>query len=88
MRPLVAQAAAMPMAIRTSSRGPLTGREHEIAGLIAEGLSNREIASRLRLSERTVEAHVRGIFTKLACTSRARVAAWFVAEGAHPDRPR
>jgi DNA-binding NarL/FixJ family response regulator len=86
MRPLAAQTAAMLTASRTFPRGPLTEREHEIAGLIAEGLSNKQIATRLRLSTRTVEAHVRSIFAKLVCTSRARVAAWFVTEGAQRDR--
>jgi len=43
----------------------LTGREREVLGLMAEGCSNRAIGTNLSLSEKTVEAHVRGIFTKL-----------------------
>jgi DNA-binding NarL/FixJ family response regulator len=43
----------------------LTGREREVLGLLAEGLSNRAIAVRLFVTERTVEAHVKQIFTKL-----------------------
>jgi serine/threonine-protein kinase len=43
----------------------LTDREREVLGLMAEGCSNRAIGSNLSLSEKTVEAHVRGIFTKL-----------------------
>lgn len=43
----------------------LTTREREVLSLMAEGCSNRAIGSRLSLSEKTVEAHVRGIFTKL-----------------------
>jgi DNA-binding CsgD family transcriptional regulator len=58
----------------------LSPREREVAGLIAEGLSNRAIADRLGLSERTIEAHVEHILGKLGFRSRARVAAW-VTEG-------
>jgi predicted ATPase/DNA-binding CsgD family transcriptional regulator len=57
----------------------LTRREGEIAGLVAQGLSNREIASRLVISQRTAETHVEHILTKLGFTSRSQIAAW-VAE--------
>jgi len=43
----------------------LTSREHEVLGLLAEGLSNKAIASRLFVTERTVETHVKQIFLKL-----------------------
>ncbi|MGZ4131688.1 MAG: helix-turn-helix domain-containing protein [Actinomycetota bacterium] len=43
----------------------LTTREREVLSLMAEGCSNRAIAGTLFLSEKTVEAHVRGVFTKL-----------------------
>ena len=45
--------------------GQLTGREREVLALVAEGLSNRAIAGRLFVTERTVEAHVKQIFQKL-----------------------
>jgi predicted ATPase/DNA-binding CsgD family transcriptional regulator len=48
----------------------------EIAGLVALGLTNREIASRLFLSERTVEWHVEQILNKLGFSSRSQIAAW------------
>jgi predicted ATPase/DNA-binding CsgD family transcriptional regulator len=55
---------------------PLTRREGEIADLVAEGLSNKEIASRLVISRRTAEGHVERILTKLGFSSRAQVAVW------------
>jgi non-specific serine/threonine protein kinase len=54
----------------------LTRREREVAGLIAEGLSNKEIAARLVTSRRTAESHVENILRKLGFTSRTQVAAW------------
>ncbi|OLE24177.1 MAG: hypothetical protein AUG44_20010 [Actinobacteria bacterium 13_1_20CM_3_71_11] len=55
----------------------LTRRESEVAGLIAEGLTNKQIAARLVLSQRTVESHVENILVKLGFTGRAQIAAWY-----------
>jgi len=54
---------------------PLTEREREVVGLLAEALTNREIADRFVLSERTVESHVRDILAKLDFTTRSQVTA-------------
>jgi predicted ATPase/DNA-binding CsgD family transcriptional regulator len=58
----------------------LTRRESEIAELIAQGLTNKEIAARLVISQRTVETHVEHILTKLGFSSRTQVAGWFTGD--------
>jgi DNA-binding NarL/FixJ family response regulator len=55
---------------------PLTPREHEIVDLVAQALTNRAIADRLVLSERTVESHVRRILAKTGLTTRTELARW------------
>ncbi|RAS70111.1 non-specific serine/threonine protein kinase [Lentzea atacamensis] len=55
---------------------PLTRREQEVAALVAKGLSNKEIAARLVISQRTAEGHVERVLVKLGMTSRTRLAAW------------
>jgi non-specific serine/threonine protein kinase len=56
--------------------GPLTRREWEVARLITQGLSNREVGKALAISARTVDAHVQHILNKLGFNSRTQVAAW------------
>ena len=58
----------------------LTRREREIAVLVASGLSNREIAGRLFISKRTVDAHVEHIFAKLEISSRVKLTLWLRAQ--------
>jgi DNA-binding NarL/FixJ family response regulator len=58
----------------------LTGREQEVARLLAVGRSNREIADTLIISEGTVEVHVKHILSKLGLRSRSQVAAWATDE--------
>ena len=53
----------------------LTVREREVAALVAQGLTNRDIAGRLVVSKRTVDAHVEHILAKLGFASRVQVAA-------------
>jgi DNA-binding NarL/FixJ family response regulator len=67
--------ASEPASARTGD-GVLGRRELDVARLVADGLSNREIGGRLFISERTVESHVRNILIKLGFTSRAQIAAW------------
>jgi DNA-binding CsgD family transcriptional regulator len=67
---------------RARADNPLTAREHEVVRLVAEGLSNREVAGALVLSERTVESHVRRVLAKTGLTSRTQLTRWFL------DRPR
>lgn len=61
----------------------LTAREREVAGLIAHGLTNRQIAAELVISERTADAHVGNILAKLGLRSRAQAAVWAVEQGLH-----
>ncbi len=61
--------------------GGLTVRERAVVALIAQGQSNREIASKLTITERTVEAHIRNIRSKLNATSRTQIAVWAVEHG-------
>ena len=57
----------------------LTPRQMEVAALVADGLTNREIADRLGITERSAESHVERIRLRLGFRSRAQVAAWYVA---------
>ena len=65
----------------------LTARENDILALLAEGHSNREIAGRLFLSEKTVKAHLAAIFRKLGVTNRTQAAMAAVHMGVGPVVP-
>lgn len=56
--------------------GGLTRREEEILAAVAEGLSNREVAARFVLSEKTVARHLANVYAKLGVTSRTAASAW------------
>ena len=76
--------AARPLTPRRAAKqefGGLTERERQVAALIVRGFSNRQIAERLVLSERTVESHVRNILDRLDLSSRTQIAVWGQAHG-------
>lgn len=70
------------------SASALTRREREVALLVARGLTNRQVAGELTVSERTVTTHVDHILHKLGATSRSQVAAWIVEERLLPEEGR
>jgi pimeloyl-ACP methyl ester carboxylesterase len=69
-----------------SARRPanaLTTRQYEVAGLVSQGCTNRDIAARLGIDERSAEGHVERIRLRLGFRSRAQIAAWYAEQ---PDR--
>ncbi|MDX3525206.1 MULTISPECIES: ATP-binding protein [Streptomyces] len=68
-----------PAAAQASGPSPLTRRELEVAALVAKGMSNRQIATGLVLSSRTVDFHVGNIRAKLGFRTRAQIAGWWVS---------
>ena len=65
----------------------LTAREHEVLVLLAAGLSNRELAHRLSISERTARTHVSSILDKLGLRSRTQAALYAIQQGLAPASP-
>jgi len=59
-----------------AARAALTNRERQVSALVAEGLTNREIAEQMKISERTADSHVQNTLGKLGFRSRAQLAAW------------
>jgi len=78
---LVSRMARQAPADRSALPEPLSGREEEVLTLLAEGLSNKEIAQRLYLSVRTVEGHLVNIYGKLDLHSRTEAALFAVRQG-------
>ncbi|WP_410787622.1 LuxR C-terminal-related transcriptional regulator [Kribbella sp. C-35] len=74
--PLAKTLGMTPWIRRLTPTDPLSQREREVADLVAKGLSNREIAAALVISERTAQNHVQHILTKLGFANRTQVAAW------------
>jgi DNA-binding NarL/FixJ family response regulator len=59
---------------------PLSPRELEVAGLVAKGLTNKQIGDTLFVSERTAENHVQHILIKLGFSNRSQIATWLVTQ--------
>lgn len=70
-----------PLDRETGSGEDLTPRERDVLKLVEQGLSNKEIGSRLAISPHTVKAHLRSALDKLHLRSRAQAAAWAVRHG-------
>jgi DNA-binding NarL/FixJ family response regulator len=64
-----------------TSEHPFSPREHEVLALAAEGLTNKEIAYRLGISERTVQFHINSIFNKTTTNSRTEAVALALRNG-------
>jgi DNA-binding CsgD family transcriptional regulator len=75
MRPLIAD---LQSAVAKAEPTTLTAREGEVCGLLAEGLTNMQIARRLTLSERTVETHISHALHKTGNASRVALARWYL----------
>jgi predicted ATPase/DNA-binding CsgD family transcriptional regulator len=79
----IEQALAVTVAVHTAPTrplGPLSIREQEVAALVSRGLTNRQIAAELFVTERTIGAHVEHILNKLSFTSRTQIGVWFAAQ--------
>jgi ArsR family transcriptional regulator, cadmium/lead-responsive transcriptional repressor len=83
----LAEAAPQVPAVGDDPLALLTPRERQVGELITEGLSNKDIAARLVIAKRTVEAHVENILTKLGFTTRAQLAAWYTEQRQRRARP-
>jgi DNA-binding CsgD family transcriptional regulator len=80
-----------PQGRPVADAGPLSRREREVVAMVAAGMTNRQIAERLFIAERTAEGHVERIRNKLGFRSRTEVATWAVERGLGPrelDKPQ
>ena len=79
--PAAARALATALRAPTSAEDALTRRERDVVARVAEGATNRQIATRLGVTERTARTHVSNILGKLGLASRTQLAMWAVREG-------
>jgi predicted ATPase/DNA-binding CsgD family transcriptional regulator len=77
----VGDAIAYALEERRPAGAELSRREREVASLVAQGLTSREVSERLRITERTAETHVEHILVKLGLRSRAQIARWATENG-------
>jgi DNA-binding CsgD family transcriptional regulator len=76
MKPVLRDARALSTLLSGHTAGPLSKREQEIAVLVGQGLTNKQIAATVHISVRTVETHVRNVLAKLGLTTRTQMAVW------------
>ena len=88
MQPAIERALRLGRSVgaSTSVDRLLTAREREVAALVTHGLSNREIANQLVITEGTAEVHVKHILSKLGLKSRHQIGAW-AATSTGPELP-
>ena len=79
--PLAPKAASAVIAARTKVRPELSEREREVLVLIATGMTNREIAKRMGIAEKTVKAHLTNIFQRIGVRDRTQAALWAERNG-------
>jgi predicted ATPase/DNA-binding CsgD family transcriptional regulator len=82
-QPVTATAGTPAASRRAQTSDQLTQRQREVAALIAQGRSNRQIGEELVISERTVAAHVEQILNKLGFASRTQIGVWAAEHGLH-----
>ena len=87
MPPLAELARSLTASLTGASQSLLTPREEQVAGLVAQGLTNRQIATALHLSERTAETHVQHILTKWGLARRTQIAAKVARGQMHTSSP-
>jgi DNA-binding CsgD family transcriptional regulator len=81
---LSAEEPASPSRHPGGDSGVLSAREEEVAVLVSQGLTNRQIASELSISEHTVATHITRILKRLGLNSRSRLSAWVTERGLPP----
>src|SRR3984893_4495821 len=86
MAPLRRRADALAVSLRGDTPGPLTRREREVAAHVAQGLTNKQIAALLHISDRTAESHVQHILNKLSLANRTHIATW-ARDRSRTDQP-
>jgi non-specific serine/threonine protein kinase len=74
-------ALSRPTRVARKAKATLSQRESQVARMIVGGLTNRQIASELVISERTVDTYVENILNKLGFDRRAQIAAWAAKQG-------
>jgi len=86
--PAVAKILAESLRAPRPAASTLTARERDVLAQIASGATNRQIARRLGVAERTARTHVSSILAKLGLTSRTQAALWALQHGLGPEPPR